>query len=163
MYKNVIIPYCVYDPNAAFQCIWCVAWCALAPVQYVEHGRALAWPAVSSAPIRWDTDEHSSLTCDRMLNHHCRRNPELHEELQIQAAVASGDVYTVRRMLEQGYSPKIRDANGWTLLHFSAAKGKERCVRVFLEHGGQRICLFIILLRKLHLVVIQWQVFLPKH
>lgn len=73
----------------------------------------------------------------RMLNHHCRRNPELHEELQIQAAVAAGDVYTVRRMLEQGYSPKIRDANGWTLLHFSAAKGKERCVRVFLEHGGQ--------------------------
>lgn len=72
-----------------------------------------------------------------MLNHHCRRNPELHEELQIQAAVAAGDVYTVRRMLEQGYSPKIRDANGWTLLHFSAAKGKERCVRVFLEHGGQ--------------------------
>lgn len=77
---------------------------------------------------------------DRMLNHHCRRNPELHEELQIQAAVAAGDVYTVRRMLEQGYSPKIRDANGWTLLHFSAAKGKERCVRVFLEHGGQFFC-----------------------
>lgn len=76
----------------------------------------------------------------RMLNHHCRRNPELHEELQIQAAVAAGDVYTVRRMLEQGYSPKIRDANGWTLLHFSAAKGKERCVRVFLEHGGQFLC-----------------------
>lgn len=75
-----------------------------------------------------------------MLNHHCRRNPELHEELQIQAAVAAGDVYTVRRMLEQGYSPKIRDANGWTLLHFSAAKGKERCVRVFLEHGGQFLC-----------------------
>lgn len=73
--------------------------------------------------------------CDgRMLN--CR-NPELHEELQIQAAVAAGDVYTVRRMLERGYSPKIRDANGWTLLHFSAAKSKERCVRVFLEHGGQ--------------------------
>ncbi|KAM3626084.1 uncharacterized protein V6R79_022278 [Siganus canaliculatus] len=72
----------------------------------------------------------------RMLNHHCRRNPELHEELQIQAAVAAGDVLTVRRMLEQGYSPKIRDANGWTLLHFSAAKGKERCVRVFLEHGA---------------------------
>lgn len=79
------------------------------------------------------------LKCDRMLNHHCRRNPELHEELQIQAAVAAGDVCTVRRMLEQGYSPKIRDANGWTLLHFSAAKGKERCVRVFLEHGGQRL------------------------
>uniref|UniRef100_A0A8C8F2W2 SOCS box domain-containing protein n=3 Tax=Oncorhynchus TaxID=8016 RepID=A0A8C8F2W2_ONCTS len=75
--------------------------------------------------------------CNRMLNHHCRRNPELQEELQIQAAVAAGDVYTVRKMLEQGYSPKIRDANGWTLLHFSAAKGKERCVRVFLEHGGQ--------------------------
>lgn len=53
--------------------------------------------------------------------------------------MAAGDVCTVRRMLEQGYSPKIRDANGWTLLHFSAAKGKERCVRVFLEHGGQRI------------------------
>lgn len=78
----------------------------------------------------------------RMLNHHCRRNPELHEELQIQAAVAAGDVYTVRRMLEQGYSPKIRDANGWTLLHFSAAKGKERCVRVFLEHGGQSLSVF---------------------
>lgn len=80
----------------------------------------------------------------RMLNHHCRRNPELHEELQIQAAVAAGDVYTVRRMLEQGYSPKIRDANGWTLLHFSAAKGKERCVRVFLEHGGQSLSLFLL-------------------
>lgn len=79
-----------------------------------------------------------------MLNHHCRRNPELHEELQIQAAVAAGDVYTVRRMLEQGYSPKIRDANGWTLLHFSAAKGKERCVRVFLEHGGQSLSLFLL-------------------
>lgn len=51
--------------------------------------------------------------------------------------MAAGDVYTVRKMLEQGYSPKIRDANGWTLLHFSAAKGKERCVRVFLEHGGE--------------------------
>lgn len=76
--------------------------------------------------------------CDRMLNHHFRRNPDLQEELQIQAAVAAGDVYTVRKMLEQGYSPKIRDANGWTLLHFSAAKGKERCVRVFLEHGGRR-------------------------
>lgn len=84
------------------------------------------------------------LKCDRMLNHHCRRNPELHEELQIQAAVAAGDVCTVRRMLEQGYSPKIRDANGWTLLHFSAAKGKERCVRVFLEHGGQRLCPFLL-------------------
>lgn len=82
--------------------------------------------------------------CDRMLNHHCRRNPELHEELQIQAAVAAGDVCTVRRMLEQGYSPKIRDANGWTLLHFSAAKGKERCVRVFLEHGGQTLSFFIL-------------------
>lgn len=77
-----------------------------------------------------------------MLNHHCRRNPELQEELQIQAAVAAGDVYTVRKMLEQGYSPKIRDANGWTLLHFSAAKGKERCVRVFLEHGGMRLDVF---------------------
>lgn len=86
--------------------------------------------------------------CVRMLNHHCRRNPELQEELQIQAAVAAGDICTVRRMLEQGYSPKIRDANGWTLLHFSAAKGKERCVRVFLEHGGQRHCPFC-----LHLVV----------
>lgn len=75
--------------------------------------------------------------CNRMLNHHFRRNPDLQEELQIQAAVAAGDVYTVRKMLEQGYSPKIRDANGWTLLHFSAAKGKERCVRVFLEHGGR--------------------------
>lgn len=77
-----------------------------------------------------------------MLNHHCRRNPELQEELQIQAAVAAGDVYTVRKMLEQGYSPKIRDANGWTLLHFSAAKGKERCVRVFLEHGGTWLDVF---------------------
>lgn len=77
-----------------------------------------------------------------MLNHHCRRNPELQEELQIQAAVAAGDVYTVRKMLEQGYSPKIRDANGWTLLHFSAAKGKERCVRVFLEHGGMWLDVF---------------------
>lgn len=81
--------------------------------------------------------EPGTARCDRMLNHHCRRNPELQEELQIQAAVAAGDVYTVRKMLEQGYSPKIRDANGWTLLHFSAAKGKERCVRVFLEHGGK--------------------------
>ena len=78
-----------------------------------------------------------------MLNHHCRRNPEL-QELQIQAAVAAGDVYTVRKMLEQGYSPKIRDANGWTLLHFSAAKGKERCVRVFLEHGGGEQASFCI-------------------
>ncbi|XP_061613414.1 ankyrin repeat and SOCS box protein 7 isoform X1 [Phyllopteryx taeniolatus] len=69
----------------------------------------------------------------RMLN---RRNPELHEELQIQAAVAAGNVCVVRSMLQRGYSPKIRDANGWTLLHFSAAKGKERCVRVFLEHGA---------------------------
>ncbi|KFQ36218.1 Ankyrin repeat and SOCS box protein 7 [Merops nubicus] len=67
-----------------------------------------------------------------MLHHHCRRNPELQEELQIQAAVAAGDVHTVRKMLEQGYSPNGRDANGWTLLHFSA----ERCVRVFLEHGA---------------------------
>lgn len=72
-----------------------------------------------------------------MLHHHCRRNPELQEELQIQAAVAAGDVLTVRKMLEQGYSPNGRDANGWTLLHFSAARGKERCVRVFLEHGGE--------------------------
>lgn len=72
-----------------------------------------------------------------MLHHHCRRNPELQEELQIQAAVAAGDVHTVRKMLEQGYSPNGRDANGWTLLHFSAARGKERCVRVFLEHGGE--------------------------
>lgn len=86
-----------------------------------------------------------------MLNHHCRRNPELHEELQIQAAVAAGDVYTVRRMLEQGYSPKIRDANGWTLLHFSAAKGKERCVRVFLEHGGQ--ILSVLAEEQLHVAV----------
>ncbi|XP_038162768.1 ankyrin repeat and SOCS box protein 7 isoform X1 [Cyprinodon tularosa] len=78
----------------------------------------------------------SFLKRNRMLNHHCRGNPDLHEELQIQAAVAAGDICTVRRMLEQGYSPKIRDANGWTLLHFSAAKGKERCVRVFLEHGA---------------------------
>lgn len=83
------------------------------------------------------TDELYRWKYDRMLNHHCRRNPELHEELQIQAAVAAGDVCTVRRMLEHGYSPKVRDANGWTLLHFSAAKGKERCVRVFLEHGGE--------------------------
>jgi len=83
--------------------------------------------------------------CDRMLNHQCRRNSELHEELQIQAAVAAGDVCTVRRMLEQGYSPKVRDANGWTLLHFSAAKGKERCVRVFLEHGGETGFSFVYL------------------
>uniref|UniRef100_A0A8D1A5H4 SOCS box domain-containing protein n=1 Tax=Sus scrofa TaxID=9823 RepID=A0A8D1A5H4_PIG len=71
------------------------------------------------------------------MHHHCRRNPELQEELQIQAAVAAGDVHTVRKMLEQVYSPNGRDVNGWTLLHFSAARGKERCVRVFLEHGGQ--------------------------
>lgn len=51
--------------------------------------------------------------------------------------MAAGDVHTVRKMLEQGYSPNGRDANGWTLLHFSAARGKERCVRVFLEHGGE--------------------------
>uniref|UniRef100_A0A673UPS1 SOCS box domain-containing protein n=1 Tax=Suricata suricatta TaxID=37032 RepID=A0A673UPS1_SURSU len=72
-----------------------------------------------------------------MLHQHSRRNPELQEELQIQAAVVAGDVHTVRKMLEQGYSPNGRDANSWTLLHFSAARGKERCVRVFLEHGGQ--------------------------
>lgn len=78
-----------------------------------------------------------------MLHHHCRRNPELQEELQIQAAVAAGDVHIVRKMLEQGYSPNIRDANGWTLLHFSAARGKERCVRVFLEHGGWQPCLHV--------------------
>ncbi|XP_069841399.1 ankyrin repeat and SOCS box protein 7 [Dendropsophus ebraccatus] len=72
----------------------------------------------------------------RMLHHHCRRNPELQEELRIQGAVAVGDVHTVRTMLEQGYSPNGRDTNGWTLLHFSAARGKERCVRVFLEHGA---------------------------
>uniref|UniRef100_A0A8V0Z859 Ankyrin repeat and SOCS box containing 7 n=1 Tax=Gallus gallus TaxID=9031 RepID=A0A8V0Z859_CHICK len=77
-----------------------------------------------------------------MLHHHCRRNPELQEELQIQAAVAAGDVHTVRKMLEQGYSPNGRDANGWTLLHFSAARGKERCVRVFLEHGAVHISRF---------------------
>ncbi|XP_062921886.1 ankyrin repeat and SOCS box protein 7 isoform X2 [Mobula hypostoma] len=71
-----------------------------------------------------------------MFHHHCRRNPELQQELQIQNAVAAGDVHTVRKMLEQGYSPNGRDANGWTLLHFSAARGKERCVRVFLEHGA---------------------------
>uniref|UniRef100_A0A8D0P7H0 Ankyrin repeat and SOCS box containing 7 n=1 Tax=Sus scrofa TaxID=9823 RepID=A0A8D0P7H0_PIG len=80
-----------------------------------------------------------------MLHHHCRRNPELQEELQIQAAVAAGDVHTVRKMLEQGYSPNGRDANGWTLLHFSAARGKERCVRVFLEHGGE--CTRMLLLK----------------
>lgn len=89
------------------------------------------------APVSVSRDAGVAAQCDRMLNHHFRRNPDLQEELQIQAAVAAGDVYTVRKMLEQGYSPKIRDANGWTLLHFSAAKGKERCVRVFLEHGGR--------------------------
>lgn len=98
---------------------------------------SLFWHVPWTSPLTQTTV--SLPNYERMLNHHCRRNPELHEELQIQAAVASGDVCTVRRMLEQGYSPKIRDANGWTLLHFSAAKGKERCVRVFLEHGGQRL------------------------
>lgn len=88
--------------------------------------------------LQWTgLDERRLTRCDRMLHHHCRRNPELQEELQIQAAVAAGDVLTVRKMLERGYSPNIRDANGWTLLHFSAARGKERCVRVFLEHGGR--------------------------
>lgn len=104
--------------------------------------------------------------CDRMLNHHCRLNPELHEELQIQAAVAAGDVCTVRRMLEQGYSPKIRDANGWTLLHFSAAKGKERCVRVFLEHGGQTLfCLCSSWVRdaKCLLLTTRWHYFTRGH
>lgn len=111
---------------------------------YVEHVYCFGW----SNSVFFLTEVQMNIPipkCDRMLNHHCRRNPELHEELQIQAAVAAGDVCTVRRMLEQGYSPKIRDANGWTLLHFSAAKGKERCVRVFLEHGGQRLCLFFCL------------------
>ncbi|XP_061819724.1 ankyrin repeat and SOCS box protein 7 [Nerophis lumbriciformis] len=73
---------------------------------------------------------------ERMPNHQCRGDTELPEELQIQAAVAAGDAYSVRKMLEQGYSPKTRDANGWTLLHFSATKGNEQCVRVFLDYGA---------------------------
>lgn len=92
---------------------------------------------IDSRWLVWPHDASVNPDSARMLHHHCRRNPELQEELQIQAAVAAGDVHTVRKMLEQGYSPNGRDANGWTLLHFSAARGKERCVRVFLEHGGE--------------------------
>ena len=55
---------------------------------------------------------------------------------QLREAVASGNIKLVRDLIKQGASANQMDANGWTLLHLAASRGKERALRVLLEKGG---------------------------
>jgi len=55
---------------------------------------------------------------------------------RLREAVASGNVKLVRDLIKDGASANQMDANGWTLLHLAASRGKERALRVLLEKGG---------------------------
>ncbi|EDO47259.1 predicted protein, partial [Nematostella vectensis] len=55
---------------------------------------------------------------------------------RLRESVANGNVKVVRELITQGASANQKDANGWTLLHLAASRGKERALRVLLEKGG---------------------------
>ena len=55
---------------------------------------------------------------------------------EMRNAVSNGDVRLVRELTNQGVLANQMDANGWTLLHLAACKGKEKILRVLLEKGG---------------------------
>lgn len=55
---------------------------------------------------------------------------------RLREAVATGNVKVVREVINEGASANHMDANGWTLLHLAASRGKERALRVLLEKGG---------------------------
>ncbi|XP_074631743.1 ankyrin repeat and SOCS box protein 7-like [Acropora palmata] len=55
---------------------------------------------------------------------------------RLREAVATGNVKVVRERINEGASTNHMDANGWTLLHLAASRGKERVLRVLLEKGG---------------------------
>ncbi|XP_070541888.1 ankyrin repeat and SOCS box protein 7-like [Ptychodera flava] len=62
---------------------------------------------------------------------------DLSKTVRIRAAVARGDVATVKECLTHGSTPNEADLNGWTLLHLAASRGRERVLRVLLDSGGR--------------------------
>lgn len=61
---------------------------------------------------------------------------QVERSVRLRDAVATGNVKLVRELIREGAMANQMDANGWTLLHLAASRGKERVLRVLLEKGG---------------------------
>jgi len=47
------------------------------------------------------------------------------------------DAERIKKLLEEGTDPNIRDGDGNTPLHFAASKGCAEAARLLLEHGAE--------------------------
>nr|KAK5432433.1 hypothetical protein LTR18_011054 [Exophiala xenobiotica] len=58
------------------------------------------------------------------------------QTLPLEEAAASGNLHTVRLLLECGEDPNHRDRDGWSAIHWAAEEGHLEIVRLFLEAGA---------------------------
>ncbi|RWA10131.1 hypothetical protein EKO27_g4958 [Xylaria grammica] len=95
---------------------------------------ALAW----AASLGW------SLTAKMLVEHRASisdtRNTQ--QTLPLEEAAASGNLPTVRLLLECGEGPNHRDRDGWSAIHWAAEEGHLEIVRLLLGAGrwGQPQC-----------------------
>lgn len=89
---------------------------------------ALSWAAsLGWSPIAKLLVEHSASISDT-------RNTQ--QTLPLEEAAASGNLATVRLLLECGEDPNRRDHDGWSAIHWAAEEGHLEIVRLLLNAGA---------------------------
>lgn len=89
---------------------------------------ALSWAAsLGWSPIAKMLVEHSASISDT-------RNTQ--QTLLLEEAAASGNLATVRLLLECGEDPNRRDRDGWSAIHWAAEEGHLEIVRLLLNAGA---------------------------
>jgi ankyrin repeat protein len=89
---------------------------------------ALAW----AASLGWESTA-------KMLVEHGANIPgirDTQQTLPLEEAAASGNLPTVRLLLECGEDPNRRDRDGWSAIHWAAEEGHLEIVRLLLDAGA---------------------------
>lgn len=89
---------------------------------------ALAW----AANLGWSSTA-------KMLIEHCASIPDvryMQQSLALKEAAASGNILTVRLLLELGEDPNHRDCDGWSAIHLAAEEGHLEILRLLLIAGA---------------------------
>ena len=89
---------------------------------------ALTWAAsLGWSPIAQMLVDHRASISDT-------RNTQ--QNLPLEEAAASGNLHTVRLLLECGEDPNLRDRDGWSAIHWAAEEGHLEIVRLLLGAGA---------------------------